>query len=133
MTRGYQMRRHARRMRRYGLQPMIFMTPNDQLPEIAAVVIGRWAWRYRSELAPLTTAVLTWLAAWLLHERRPHWWLVLAATTVVTAATVGAVGRHIRLPTRAERIYAAVTTATIGGWLAAGTALGPWRSCAARK
>jgi S-DNA-T family DNA segregation ATPase FtsK/SpoIIIE len=128
MTRGYQMRRHARRMRRYGLQPMIFMGPGDQLPEIAAIVIARWAWRYRSELAPLTTAVTMMLAAWVLHMTRPHWWLAVAILTAVCAACLGTLGKHLRLPTRAERLYAAITTATIGGWLAAGTAVSPWRS-----
>jgi hypothetical protein len=128
MTRGYQMRRHARRMRRYGLQPMIVMSPGDQLPEIAAVVIAHWAWRYRSELAPFTTAVTMMLAAWALHVTRPNWWLTIAALTAVCAACLGALGKHLGLPTRAERLYGAVTAATIGGWLAAGTAVGPWCS-----
>lgn len=42
MNRGYQMRRHARRMRRYGLQPMIFLSPGDRLPDVAAMLIARW-------------------------------------------------------------------------------------------
>jgi len=66
MTRGYQMRRQARRMRRYGFQPMMFVNGADGLPEIAAVVLARWAWRYRSELAPLTVAVALTLTAWAL-------------------------------------------------------------------
>jgi len=115
-------------MRRYGFQPMMFMNPGDRLPETVAVALARWAWRYRSELAPLTTAVLVWLAAWLLQVFRPHWWLYLAALAVVAGACLIAAGRHFGLPTRAERLYAAVTTAAVGGWLAAGTAAGPWRS-----
>jgi hypothetical protein len=128
VTRGYQMRRTARRMRRYGFQPMMFMNPGDRLPETAAMALARWAWRYRSELAPLTTAALMCLAAWLLHVFRPHWWLYLAALAVVTGACLIAAGRHLGLPTRAERLYAAVATAAAGGWLAAGIAAGPWRS-----
>ena len=31
------MRRHARRMRRYGMQPMMVMNAGDELPETAAV------------------------------------------------------------------------------------------------
>jgi S-DNA-T family DNA segregation ATPase FtsK/SpoIIIE len=115
-------------MRRYGLQPMIVMSPGDQLPEIAAMVMARWAWRYRSELAPLTTAVVMTLAAWVLHATRPHWWLIIAATSAVSAVCLGVVGRLIGLATLPERLYAATTTAMIGGWLAAGTLLGPWRS-----
>jgi hypothetical protein len=128
MTRGYQMRRQARRMRRYGFQPMMVMNPGDGLPEIAAVVLARWAWRYRSELAPLTTAVVMALAAWVLHMTRPDWWLPIAATSAVLVVCIGSFGRHVGLATRAERLYAALTTAAIGGWLAAGTAVGPWRS-----
>ena len=35
---GYQMRRHARRMRRHGLQPMIIMSPGDRLPGLVVTV-----------------------------------------------------------------------------------------------
>ena len=128
MTRGYQMRRQARRMRRYGFQPMMVMNPGDGLPEIAAVVLARWAWRYRSELAPPTTAAGMWLAAWVLHTFRPHWSLYPAVLATVAAACLVAAGKHVGLPTRGERRYAAITTAVIGGWLTAGTVLGPWRS-----
>jgi S-DNA-T family DNA segregation ATPase FtsK/SpoIIIE len=68
------------------------------------------------------------LAAWGLHTARPDWWLPIAATSTVLAVCVGSLGQLTGLATRAERWYAAITTASIGGWLAAGTALGPWRS-----
>jgi S-DNA-T family DNA segregation ATPase FtsK/SpoIIIE len=128
MTRGYQMRRQARRMRRYGFQPMMFMDAGDGLPEVAAVVLARWAWRYRSELAPFTTAAGLWLGAWVLHTFRPHWWPWLAALAAVAAVCTMLSGRRLGLPTRAERLYAAITSAAIGGWLAAGTVLGPLHS-----
>jgi len=128
VTKGYQMRRTARRVRRYGFQPMLFMNTGGRLPETAAIVLARWAWRYRSELAPLTTAVLMWLAAWLLHVFRPHWWLYLAALAAAAGACLITAGRHLGLATRAERLYAAITTAATGEWLAAGTAAGPSRS-----
>jgi len=50
MNGRYRMRRHARRLRRYGLQPMTIVNPGDPLPEPAAVALLRLAWRYRSEL-----------------------------------------------------------------------------------
>ena len=79
------MRRQARRMRRYGWQPMIVMNSGDPLPEILLVIITRWAWRYRSELAPLTTAVALTLTAWVLHATHPQTWPVVAAVAAVTA------------------------------------------------
>jgi S-DNA-T family DNA segregation ATPase FtsK/SpoIIIE len=126
MTKGSQMRRHARRMRRYGLQPMIFISPGDRLPEIAAVVLARFAWRYRSELAPLALAALLALAAWMLHVTHPGWWPALAAMAAASSACLATAGRRMGLPTRGEQVYAAVTVTAAGGWLAAATAMGPW-------
>src|SRR5262249_53012718 len=80
------MRRHARRLRRYGLEPIAIVNPGDPLPEIAAVVIGRWLWRYRSELAPAALALATLISAWLLHRFHPGWWLLAAGTTLALAA-----------------------------------------------
>jgi hypothetical protein len=57
------------------------------------------------------------------HTTRPDWWLPIAATSAVLAVCVGSLGRLTGLATHAERWYAAITTATIGGWLAAGTML----------
>jgi S-DNA-T family DNA segregation ATPase FtsK/SpoIIIE len=122
------MRRTARRMRRYGFQPMMVMNHGDGLPEIAAVVLARWAWRYRSELAPVSTAAGMWLAAWLAHVFRPQWWPYPAALAAGTATCLLAAGRHIGLSTRAERLYAAITTAAAGTWLTAAVLRGPWRN-----
>ncbi|HET9898934.1 MAG TPA: FtsK/SpoIIIE domain-containing protein [Streptosporangiaceae bacterium] len=128
MTRGYQMRRTARRVHRYGFQPMMFMSPGDRLPETAVVVFAHWAWRYRSEFAPATTATALWLAAWLLHLFHPHWWPYATALAAAIALGLAAVGRHVGLSTRAERFYAATTAAVAGGWLVIGIAVGPWHS-----
>ncbi len=128
MNRPYQMRRQARRMRRYGLQPMIVMNPGDRFPELLAVVLARLCWRYRSELAPFTASMAAITAAWLLHLTHPHWWPAIVTLTVTAAGTLGGTGRWLGLETLAERIYAAIVAATAGGWLAAATALGPWTS-----
>jgi FtsK/SpoIIIE family len=128
VTPGYQMRRHARRMRRYGLQPMIVMSPGDRLPDLVVVVLARWAWRYRSELAPFTVAVADATAAWALHATRPHWWAYIAAATTAATAAAAMLGRKFGLLTIGERIYAAGVAGTAGGWLAAATAIGPWQS-----
>ena len=100
MTNPRRMRRHARRMRRYGLQPMVVINSGDPLPDLVIVTLARWLWRYRSELAPLTLAAVTVLAAWVLHATHPHWWPALAAATVAATAGAGIAGARLGLATR---------------------------------
>src|SRR5216684_3884097 len=100
MTWGHHMRRDARRLRRYGVEPMMFMSPGDRLPETAAVIIARLAWRYRSELAPVSLALIIVAAGWLLHAERPHWSPVIAAATAMVAVVLGAAGRRLGLASR---------------------------------
>ncbi len=123
-----QMRRHARRMRRYGMQPMVVINSGDPLPDLIVVLLARWLWRYRSELAPFYVAWTTALAAWTLHATHPAWWAAILAAAVVGASGLVIFGRRLGLSTLAERWYAAVVTMADGGWLAAATALGPWHS-----
>ncbi len=126
MTGPYRMRRHARRMRRYGLQPMTIINPGDPLPETAAVVIFRMAWRYRSELAPLYLAVVALVAAWILHTSHPRWWPLVLAVSLSTVPSLLFGGRRLGLATLSERIYAASVAGSAGAWLAAATVLGPF-------
>jgi S-DNA-T family DNA segregation ATPase FtsK/SpoIIIE len=119
------MQRQARLARRSGLQPMMVINPGEPLPETAGVVLARWAWRYRSELAPVAVAAGLMAAAWWLHRTRPHWWALLGVLTGVAAWAVAMFGARWRLPTRIERVYAAVTIYVAGVWLSAATAIGP--------
>ncbi len=126
MTTPRRMRRQARRIRRGGMQPMMLITGNDQLPECAVVVVLRWAWRYRSELAPLYTAGgLLGLTSWLNAGHR-HWWPLVLAIAAVVVVTVMTLGGRAGLPTLAERLYVTVTTLAGGGWVAAAAILGPF-------
>src|SRR5271155_892938 len=102
-----QMRRHARKMRRYGIQPMTMIRPGDQYPETAAVAIGRWLWRYRSELAPLGVALALVLAGWMMHGRYPRAWPVIAGAAGPIAVVLVTGGKRLGLVTAAERAYAA--------------------------
>ena len=126
MTNPYRMRRHARRIRRSGLQPMMLITGNDQLPASVFVVLVRWVWRYRSELGPAGTAAATLAAAWWLHTAHPHWWLSLVVLTVIAASVLAAFGHRLGIPTRGESWYAAAVAAGAGGWLSAATTAGPF-------
>jgi hypothetical protein len=127
MTSPGRMRRHARRMRRYGLQPMVVINPRDPLPDLVVVIVARWLWRYRSELAPFIVAAATALAAWVLHAIHPHWWPELAAAAFAVTVATGIAGKRLGLVTRGERGYAMTVIAATGGWLAAATAVGPGR------
>ncbi|MCO6011651.1 hypothetical protein NE236_42550 [Actinoallomurus purpureus] len=91
------------------------------------VLIARWLWRYRSELAPLHLAYLTALAAWLLHTAHPAWWPELLAAAVAAAAAPLRFGNRIGLARRSERLYAAVVVIAVGAWLTAATAEGVTR------
>jgi hypothetical protein len=127
----HQLRRQARRLRRDGFQPMMVFSQGDQLPETAAVAIGRALWRYRSELAPIAFALLTVAVALMLHRSHPGAWPWLAlgtvASTAIQALPVPPWLRKAWSATDrpAERVYAGVVTVLTGGWLTAATAVGP--------
>jgi hypothetical protein len=125
--RPYRMRRHARRMRRYGLQPMVVINSDNQLPDLAVVLVCRALWRYRSELAPFFLAAATAFAALVLHMTRPHWWPWVLGVTVAAAGVLLWFGRHLGLSWLPERIYAAAVTLMGGAWLTAGIAFSPTR------
>jgi S-DNA-T family DNA segregation ATPase FtsK/SpoIIIE len=118
-----QMRRHARRMRRYGLQPMVFINHDDQIPEIAATLIARVLWRYRSELAPFIVAVLLAGTGMWLRSAHRGWWPAVLAATVVMAVLILTLG-HRWLDRAEERLYAATAITAAGTWLTATTLYG---------
>jgi S-DNA-T family DNA segregation ATPase FtsK/SpoIIIE len=118
------MRRHARKMRRAGLQPMVFINSGDQLPDLAAVVIAHALWWYRSELAPATLALTAAFTALILHHTHPGWWLGILIASTAAASSLALAGQWIGLLLRAERLYASAVAMSTGAWLAAAVALG---------
>ena len=96
MTTYRKMRRQARLARRSGLQPMMVINAGEPFPETVGVLLARWAWRYRSELAPLGVTAGLVAAAWWLHHTRPHWWPFLAVLTGVAAWAVALFGARWR-------------------------------------
>jgi hypothetical protein len=111
---------------------MMVFNQGDRLPETAAVTIGRAIWRYRSELAPIASAMLVVGAAAMLHHTHPEWWPWWAFATVTTTAILGVpMPAWLRkawsiVDRPADRVYAGAVTAVVGGWLSAATALGPF-------
>src|SRR5687768_660283 len=100
MTRSQQMRRHARKMRRHGLQPMIVINHDDQLPDLVVTLVGRALWRYRSELAPLYLAVTLAMGGAVLHHAHPGWWPYLLASGTAAAWALAMFGERIGLALR---------------------------------
>lgn len=126
-----QLRRHARRLTRDGIQPMMLVSSQDQLPETVAIAIGRAIWRYRSELAPIAIAALTAAIAATLHRDHPTAWPWLAIATAVGVSLLAAPPPEWArkawaiLDRPAERVYAAAVTMATGSWLTAATTIGP--------
>jgi hypothetical protein len=124
-----QMRRQARQIRRSGMQPMfVFNGDHGQFPTPAGILLLRWAWRYRSELAPVwAVAALICAGIWA-HATIPSWWGLVLAAFSVAAWLIVTFGPKAGLSALAERIYAAAVTFADGAWLAMATALGPFTS-----
>jgi S-DNA-T family DNA segregation ATPase FtsK/SpoIIIE len=118
-----QIRRHTRRARRAGLQPIVVI--DSGLPVPAAVILARLGWRYRSEIAPATTAGAVLVAGWWLHHGHASQWPWLLTASDLAGAALAALGARIGLSRLAERVYAAVVVLAAGGWLAAAALLGP--------
>ena len=96
MTSYRKMRRQARHIRRAGLQPMMVINSGDQPPETIGVLLFRWAWRYRSELAPVYLATIIMGACWSLHSSHAKWWGFVLGVAVVAAGTLAAIGTRLR-------------------------------------
>jgi hypothetical protein len=125
MSRYRQIRRHARQARRAGMEPMMVINSGDPLPELAAVTIARWAWRYRSELAPLAIACLVAGPGSYAHAALSSRWLLILAAAGTAAWVPAAFGARFGLPTRLERLYVAVTVLAGGTWDAMAAAMSP--------
>jgi hypothetical protein len=130
VTRGpspHQIRRTARRIRRYGIRPTMPISDGRALGPSTGQVAVWWLWRYRSELAPFWVAVAAIVLAAGLHTSHPSWWPITAGVTATASIGVAILGRHVGLASRLERAYAAAITALAGAWITAATIAGPLR------
>jgi len=120
-----QMRRHARQARRAGMQPMMVINSGDPFPELVIVVIARWAWRYRSELAPLGVALALAGLGWYFHAALRGWWPAVLAGSGAAALVLTRFGARLGIPARLERLYSAVTVLAGGTWVTLAAVTGP--------
>ena len=107
------------------MQPMMVIGSGDPLPELAVVIIARWAWRYRSELAPLAAALLVAGFGWYAHTALPTWWPAILAGSAAAVSVLTAFGGKLGIPARLERLYIAATVLMCGTWVTLAAALGP--------
>ena len=127
MTSYRRMRRQARQIRRSGMQPMMFINADSsQFPTPVGVILARFAWRYRSELAPFGVAAMTVGAACWTHAALAKWWVLILIASTVGAWLIAVFGARFGLAPIAERAYAASVAFTVGGWLAMSSLLGPF-------
>jgi hypothetical protein len=121
----HRLRRNARRMRRYGIEPIAIINDDMWFGSLITTSAARALWRYRSELAPLSAALTLLLTGAILHTRYLTWWPAVLSGTVAVAGALVLWGRWVNLSRPAERGYAAVTTAFAGGWLTTAAIGGP--------
>jgi S-DNA-T family DNA segregation ATPase FtsK/SpoIIIE len=124
MSTQRQIRRQTRRARRAGLQPIVVIDSPFTVP--AGILLARWAWRYRSEVAPATTAGAVLGAAWWLHDGHASLWAWLLAASDLAAWALVVLGGRIGLSRLAERVYAGAVVLAAGGWLTVAALLGPF-------
>lgn len=127
MTSYRRMRRQARQIRRGGMQPMMFVSADSsQFPTPPGVLLARFMWRYRSELAPVAVAALLLGTGWWVHARYPDDWRYVLTGTSLTAWLIIPFGEALRLAPIVERVYAAAVIFAAGVWVAAAAVLGPF-------
>jgi S-DNA-T family DNA segregation ATPase FtsK/SpoIIIE len=122
MRQRYPARRPRRRWGRQEPMPLYVVTDDRHASE-AIAALGKWLYRYRSELAPFTTALLLAATAVVLHPHHSGSWPVAIAVAMILATLIAGGKRWLKRTI--ERVYGAAVTAAGGVWLAAGIAHGP--------
>ncbi len=110
-------------LRNRNAAPLMLVADGGSFADVLGVV-GRALYRYRSELAPFTTALTLGAAGALLHAEHSQWWPYVGCATAGLAGVVAATGAPFRATRRSERVYAVGAVLAAGGWLAAAVRLG---------
>jgi DNA segregation ATPase FtsK/SpoIIIE, S-DNA-T family len=145
-------RRQMRRLRRTvrknnGNAPhaVLILDRDEPFGIIILGIIAKWVFRHRSALVPFGITLAELITAAILHTHHAHYWIPVTALTITSAVVTGfplpvlrrhPAGRRIAralswawekcgIPRAIERAYITAVIAVSGGWLAAGTAVGP--------
>lgn len=122
------MRAYGRRHRRWlnrNAQPLMIVADGSYFADFLAA-IGRLLFRYRSELAPFTTAGVLALGSAVLHLKHAAWWPYVLGSAAALLALVVTTGAPFRLDRISERSYAGALILAAGCWSAAAVKVGPW-------
>jgi DNA segregation ATPase FtsK/SpoIIIE, S-DNA-T family len=118
-------RRHRRALRNRNAAPLMLVADGNSFADVFTA-LGRLLFRYRSELAPFTTALVLAAAGELLHSEHPKWWPYVAGVALVLAGVIAVTGAPFRAERRSERVYATAAVFAAGGWLTAAAKAGPF-------
>ena len=117
-------RRAGRRLRRGDVPEPLLLITDDRADLIdAAALLGRFGYRYRSELLPFAAAGALALVGTILHGQHVTPWSVALVGVVVAAGLCWP--RVAPLLRPLERGYAVAVVLAAAGWLAAATHYGP--------
>ena len=95
---------------------MMVINTGDPFPDLAVVVLARWAWRYRSELAPARRGARHWPAlAWLHARALPQWWPLILRRLWPPRAQWPSFGARSGSPGSPNALYAAARCSRRGG------------------
>ncbi|MBB5078862.1 S-DNA-T family DNA segregation ATPase FtsK/SpoIIIE [Nonomuraea endophytica] len=119
------MRRTARRMRRAGVNPVMYVDDDIDFGGIAFSAIVHFLWRYRSELAPIWVMVSCEALALALHLQYPDSWTRVPVVSAVLTLAILLGGRWLGLRLALERAYGALISVSVGVWLTFAAKLGP--------
>jgi DNA segregation ATPase FtsK/SpoIIIE, S-DNA-T family len=141
------MRRTRRTFRnRDGAYSLLILDAGEPAGLIVAAMFARWAFRHRSAFLPFAVTGTAFGLAAFVHPHHERWWITTACVTALATMMLGIphrllwerpAGRFTHgllarlwaacgIDRPAERAYATVIIASVGGWLAAAMALGPF-------
>ena len=110
---------------------MVINAEPGQLPDPAAILLARWAWRYRSELAPPSRPGRAGGAGWQAHRAVPAWWPLILTCSAAAAGSPRRSARGSDCPRSPSGSTRPAPRVAAGGWLAAATAARPVHAAAA--
>ena len=125
MTSPRQLRRQARKLHRSGIQPMVIIGGNGRRPAVDDLALLRIIWRYRSELAPSSSAVAVLHCLVAARRRTRAGGQIVLSVAAAAAWALAVFGAGSASRPGSSGCTRRRSTLAAGGWLTAATAAGP--------